>query len=468
MSPADGPRIGPARRRGRVLVVDDEASVRDWLEIYLRRMGHQPAVAMGGEEALLKVAEEDFDLVLTDLKMPRVTGLEVLRGVKARSPSTEVVVITAFATTETAIEAMKSGAYDYLTKPFKLDELGIVIERALEKRSLVLDNVALREQLVGRYRFDALVGKSQAMQQVFELARRVADSKATVLITGESGTGKELVARAIHNASPRADAPFVALNCGAIPENLLEAELFGHVRGAYTGAVSDAEGMFLSAQGGTLVLDEIGELPPALQVKLLRVLQERQVRPVGGTRDRAVDVRVVAITNRHLEEEVARGQFRQDLYYRLNVIHVRVPPLRERPEDIPLLVYHFVRRFALEQGKRIDGVDPEAIKRLLAHPFPGNVRELENLVERAVTLEQGAVLTFQGAELLDRPALPSLDLPAEIPPEGVDLDAILADVERRYLREALRRSGGVRKEAAELLKMSFRSLRYRLDKLGLP
>jgi two-component system response regulator PilR (NtrC family) len=260
----------------------------------------------------------------------------------------------------------------------------------------------------------------------------------------------------------------VALNCGAIPENLLEAELFGHVRGAFTGAVSDAEGLFLSAQGGTLVLDEIGELPPPLQVKLLRVLQERQVRPVGGTRDRAVDVRVVAITNRHLEEEVARGQFRQDLYYRLNVIHLRVPPLRERPEDIPLLVYHFVRRFALEQGKRIDGVDPAAIQRLLAHPFPGNVRELENLVERAVTLEQGAVLTFQGAELLERPPAPTLDLPAEIPEEGVDLDALVADVERRYLREALRRSGGVQKKAAELLKLSFRSLRYRLDKLGLP
>jgi two-component system response regulator PilR (NtrC family) len=468
MDRADDPRPGPERRRGRVLVVDDEASVRGWLEIYLRRAGYQPATAKDGEEALRQVAEEEFDLVLTDLKMPRVTGLEVLRAVKARSPSTEVVVITAFATTETAIEAMKAGAYDYLTKPFKLDELGLVIERALEKRALVLDNVALREQLVGRYGFDALVGKSAAMQAVFELARRVADAKTTVLITGESGTGKELVARAIHNASPRADAPFVALNCGAIPENLLEAELFGHVRGAFTGAVSDAEGLFLSAQGGTLVLDEIGELPPPLQVKLLRVLQERQVRPVGGTRDRAVDVRVVAITNRHLEEEVARGQFRQDLYYRLNVIHLRVPPLRERPEDIPLLVYHFVRRFALEQGKRIDGVDPAAIQRLLAHPFPGNVRELENLVERAVTLEQGAVLTFQGAELLERPPAPTLDLPAEIPEEGVDLDALVADVERRYLREALRRSGGVQKKAAELLKLSFRSLRYRLDKLGLP
>ncbi len=453
--------------RGHILVVDDEASVRDWVTIYLKREGHSFRTAANGAEALDIIAEESFDLVITDLKMPKVSGLDVLRAVKERSPETEVVMVTAFATPETAIEAMKAGAYDYLTKPFKIDEMGLVIGRALEKRALVQDVNSLREQLVGRHRFEDLVGKSEAMRQLFDLARHVAQTRSTVLITGESGTGKELVARALHNSSPRAGAPFVAINCGAIPENLLEAELFGHVRGAFTGATSDSEGMFLAAQGGTLVLDEVGEMPISLQVKLLRVLQERAVRPVGGTRDRQVDVRVVAITNRDLDVEVAEGRFRQDLYYRLNVINIVVPRLADRPEDIPLLVHHFIRKLAPEQSKRIVEVEPEAMRGLLAYDFPGNVRELENIVERAVTLAPGPVLTATHL------APPSHGLTArrpcvgELPPEGVDLEAIVADVERDYIRQALEQSGGVRKEAARLLGISFRSLRYRLDKLDI-
>jgi len=453
--------------KGRILIVDDEASVRDWLAIYLKRQGHSHTTAESGQEALALLATEEFDLVVTDLKMPQVGGLEVLHAARERWPATQVVIMTAFATPETAIEAMKAGAYDYLTKPFKIDELSLVINRALEKRALIRDNTALREQLVGQYRFENLVGKSPAMRKVFELAQRVAATRSTVLITGESGTGKELVARALHNSSSRAQDPFVAINCGAIPENLLEAELFGHVRGAFTGAVSDSKGMFLSAQGGTLVLDEVGELPLSLQVKLLRALQERTIRPVGGTRDRNIDVRVIAITNRELEREIDAGTFRQDLYYRLNVIRIQVPPLRERTGDIPLLVHHFVRKYALEHGKRIEGVEPAAMKSLLGYPFPGNVRQLENLVERAVALAPDVILTSEHLAPPSSGTPGARSVAEEIPVEGVSLDAVVAVVERRYIRRALEMTGGVRKEAAKLLGISFRSLRYRLDKLGI-
>lgn len=463
---------------GRILIVDDEASLREWLSIYMKRQGHTAETVAGGQEALDLLRSEEFDLVLTDLKMPGISGLEVLRGVRARWPATQVVVMTAFATPETAIAAMKEGAYDYLTKPFKIDEIGLVVSRGLEKRALIRDNTLLRQRLVGQYRFENLIGKSQAMQGVFDLSRRVASTKSNVLITGESGTGKELVARALHTASDRASGPLVAINCGAIPESLLEAELFGHVRGAFTGAVSDADGVFLAAHGGTLVLDEIGELPLSLQPKLLRALQERRIRPVGASRDRAVDVRLVAITNRDLQEEVAEGRFRQDLFYRLNVIQIEIPPLRDRRADIPLLVHHFVRRVALEQNKLIEGIAPEAMQALLHYAFPGNVRELENLVERGVALAPGPILT---PEELAPPASssPSPTSPLStsglgtapesplVPPEGLLLDDVLAAVERRYLESALSRANGVRKDAARLLGITLRSLRYRLDKLGI-
>ncbi|HJZ83929.1 MAG TPA: sigma-54 dependent transcriptional regulator, partial [Polyangia bacterium] len=370
---------------GRILIVDDEASMREFLSICLRRAGYAVEPASGGPEALRKLdGDSDFDVVVTDLKMPGSGGLDVLDAVKKRAPSTEVIVITAYATPETAIAAMKRGAYDYLTKPFKVDEIEVVVARAMEKRALVRENRLLRAELKGQYHLDRLVGKSAAMARVFDLVRKVAAAKTNVLITGESGTGKELVARALHQIGSRPDGPFVAVNCGAIPEALLESELFGHLRGAFTGADRDHPGLFVAASSGTLFLDEIGELPMALQVKLLRALQERSVRPVGGSTEREVDVRVVAASNRDLEGEVERGAFRQDLYYRLNVIQIQMPPLRARRDDIPLLAHLFAERYAAELGKPVPILAPDALRALCEYDYPGNVRELENLVERAV------------------------------------------------------------------------------------
>jgi two-component system, NtrC family, response regulator PilR len=448
-----------------ILIVDDEKSMRDFLRIALQRAGHEITVAGGPPEAKQQFSARDFDLVITDLMMPTGSGLDVLAAVKAHRPETQVVVVTAFATPETAISAMKQGAYDYLVKPFKIDEVQLVVERALEKRTLLRQNNELREELRGRFRLDRLIGKSAAMERVFELIRKVAPARTSVLITGESGTGKELAARALHHLSPRERGPFVAVNCGAIPDTLLESELFGHVKGAFTGAHADKEGLFAAAGGGTLFLDEIGEVSTAMQVRLLRVLQERKVKRVGGTREEEVDVRVVAASNRDLEAEVARGAFRQDLFYRLNVIEVQLPPLRARREDVPLLVEHFIRKHAATIGRSIDGIQPDALAALCDYDFPGNVRELENLIERAVTLESGDRLTR--ASLGDlTPRKQKAEPPGALPAEGVDLDRLLADFERDYLERALER-GGSRKAAAKLLAISFRSLRYRMHKLGL-
>jgi two-component system response regulator PilR (NtrC family) len=377
--------------------------------------------------------------------------------------------VTAFATADTALAAMKQGAYDYLTKPFKVDEINAVIGRALEKRELVRANLELRERVEGKYRLASLLGKSKPMQQVFDMIGKIHSTKTSVLITGESGTGKELVARALHSEGSRASEPFVAVNCGAIPDELMESELFGHVKGAFTGAVGDKEGLFQQAAGGTLFLDEIGELSLALQVKLLRALQERKVKPVGGLTEREVDLRVIAATNRELEEEVARGAFRRDLYYRLNVIEIRLPPLRQRREDIPMLAEHFLRRFAAEQSKRITALGPAALKLLQDHDYPGNVRELENLIERAVTLSSGGRLEADALpRLTPQPAIGASDASQlAIPDEGIDLDRVLHDYEREIIARALERAGGVRKKAAQLLGITFRSMRYRLSKLGL-
>ncbi len=397
-------------------------------------------------------------------------GSGVLRGVKARELATEVLVVTAYASAETALSAMKQGAYDYLTKPFKVDEINAVIGRALEKRALVAANVALREKVEGRYRLASLLGKSRAMQKVFELIGKISSTRTSVLITGESGTGKELVARALHTEGSRSGQPFVAVNCGAIPEELMESELFGHVKGSFTGAVADKSGLFQEAIGGTLFLDEIGELSLGLQVKLLRALQERKVKRVGANEEQEVDVRVIAATNRELEAEVARGSFRSDLYYRLNVIEVRIPPLRQRREDIGMLVDHFLRRFAGEQDKPVSELSAEALRLLQDYDFPGNVRELENLIERAVTLSPTRVIEPDVFPTLT----PSTSMRAatdadsvEILQEGFELDRVLADYERALLLRAIDQSGGVRKKAASLLGISFRSLRYRLAKLGL-
>jgi two-component system, NtrC family, response regulator PilR len=459
----------------KILVVDDEQSMREFLSICLRRAGHEVAVAQSGGEALERLRAEPFDVVVTDLQMPGgMDGLGLLRAIKQSQPEPpnarrdpEVILVTAFATTDTAVAAMKQGAYDYLTKPFQVDEINAVIGRALEKRALVEDNLALREQLAGRARLARLLGKSRAMQKVFELIGKIHSARTSVLVTGESGTGKELVARALHSEGNRAKMPFVAVNCGAIPEELMESELFGHRKGAFTGAVADKPGLFQEADGGTLFLDEIGELSLGLQVKLLRALQERKVKQVGATEEVEVDVRVIAATNRDLEAEVARGAFRADLYYRLNVIEVRLPPLRQRREDIPLLTEHFLRKFGVEHG-RTPRMSPEAMRRLESYDFPGNVRELENLVERAVALSSTPVIGPADLPDVKPPkAGATTEAPATFPPEGVDLDRLLADYERSWLLRALEHTGGVRKRAAATLGISFRSLRYRLVKLGI-
>lgn len=457
---------------GAILVVDDELSMREFLSICLRRAGHDVVSVESPLAALVALDQAPYDIVITDLRMPgELDGVGLLAEAKRRGHRAEVILVTAFATADTALAAMKQGAYDYLTKPFKVDEITAVIGRAMEKRALVAENHALREQVRGRVRLAQMLGKSGAMQKVFELITKVQSTKTSVLVTGESGTGKELVARALHTEGQRRDAPFVAVNCGAIPEELMESELFGHKKGAFTGAIADKRGLFAEASGGTLFLDEIGELSTSLQVKLLRALQERRIKPVGANEELDVDVRVVAATNRELEEEVGRGAFRADLYYRLNVIEIRLPPLRHRREDIPLLAEHFVRRFALDQGKSIAGISPAAQAQLDEHDFPGNIRELENMMERAVALSDGPRVEADVLPALRsrRPAIAAIAATesATLPDDGVDLDRVIADLERDYVQAALARAHGVRKKAASLLGISFRSFRYRLQKLGL-
>jgi two-component system, NtrC family, response regulator PilR len=449
----------------RLLVVDDERSMREMLEILLTGAGHEVELAESGPAALRAFAARPCDLVLTDIMLGRSSGVDVLKGIKEKSPSTEVIVMTAYSTAEGAIQAMKLGAYDYVTKPFKVDELQLLVEKALEKRSLAQDVAILRERLAGRNRFAGLVGRSPAMQTVYQLVEKVAPSRTTILITGESGVGKELVAVALHQKSQRAAAPFVPVNCGAIPEGLIESELFGHVRGSFTGAQSDREGLFQAASGGTLFLDEIGELPLGLQVKLLRAIQDRRIRAVGASEDLDVDVRLIAATNRNLEAEVRAGKFREDLYYRLNVIQLRVPPLRERREDITLLVEHFLRRFGAETGRGGLLLASLARRRLDEYDFPGNVRELENLIERAVTLSDGPEVTLDALPTPLRLTAPGVPQLAEGPlPAAFSLEAHLAAIEKAFLDRALAQAGGVKKNAATLLGLTFRQFRHRLKK----
>jgi len=438
--------------------------MRELLAIMLRQMGYEVTVAEGGEAAVARLVSEPFDLVITDLRMRKVDGLAVLRAAKEHAPRTVVLVVTAFASTETAVEAMKLGAYDYVTKPFKIDELRLTIANALERKRLQDENLALRRQLREDRGFENFVGRSKAMLAIFDTIRKTADSGSTVMITGESGTGKELVAQAVHHESGRRNAPFISVNCGAVPEGLMESELFGHVKGAFTGAVASTEGLFTAADGGTLFLDEITEIPQSVQVKLLRATQEREVRRVGDTKDHKVDVRLIAASNRDLGKAVADGVLREDLFYRLNVIPIHLPPLRERREDIAPLVAHFIKKISAELARPVRGVTPEALGVLERYHWPGNIRELENVVERALVLGSG--------DTLDAAALPpTLRAPRdpqgpsfEIPAEGLDLEATLDEIERRYIERALERTSGVQTRAAELLKVSFRQFRYKLAK----
>lgn len=456
-------------RPSRILIVDDERSMREFLSIMLRKQGYSVEVADGGRDALVRLEGNLYDLVITDLSMPYVDGMTVLQRCKEVSPSTAVILVTAYATTESAVEAMKRGAFDYIIKPFKVEELKLLISKALETRRLVNENALLKQELESRYGFDNLVGASPAMSEVYNLIRKVKDTRINVLLVGESGTGKEQVARAIHYNGVRKDSPFVTVNCGAIPENLIESELFGHKKGAFTGAVTNKPGLFQVADGGTIFLDEVGDMPLNTQVKVLRVLQERSFKTVGGVEELKVDVRVLAATHRDLAAEVKAGRFREDLYYRLNVIQIQLPPLRERLEDLPLLAEHFLARMRDEYGKPIKGFTEEAMRALLSHTFPGNIRELSNIVERAVALEAGERIHRSSLPRdLQGPTPAALDrLGLELPSDGLDLEATLSELERRLLLQALERSQGVKKNAARLLKISFRSLRYRLAKLGI-
>jgi two-component system, NtrC family, response regulator PilR len=450
----------------RVLVVDDEQSMRELLAIMLRQAGYTVSLADGGETAVETLKTESFDLVVTDLRMRKVDGLAVLKAAKEYSPRTVVLVVTAYASTETAVEAMKLGAYDYVTKPFKLDELKLTVSNALERRRLQDENQALKRQLRRERGFENFVGRSPKMLDVFETIRKTADSGSTVMITGESGTGKELVAQALHWESSRRNAPFVSVNCGAVPETLMESELFGHVKGAFTGAVASTEGLFASAAGGTLFLDEITEIPSTVQVKLLRAIQERQVRRVGDTKDIRVDVRLIAASNRDVGKAVADGALREDLFYRLNVIPIHLPPLRDRREDIPMLVAHFIKKLAREVGRPVRGATPEAVAILEQYHWPGNIRELENVVERALVLGSTEMLEVDALPATVRQPRTQDDTPLELPSEGIDLEATLDRIERRYIQLALDRVGGVQTRAAELLRVSFRQFRYKLQKFN--
>ncbi|MBI2374565.1 MAG: sigma-54-dependent Fis family transcriptional regulator [Deltaproteobacteria bacterium] len=462
---------------GSVLVVDDEQGLRDALAALIAAKGHRVTTAKSAADAKTLVANEDLDLVVTDLRLERGTsGIDVLRAAKSKADAPEVVVMTAFGTRETALEALESGAFTHVEKgPHLAQELAVLVEHAISARRLKLENVRLREQLVGRYSLEGIVGRSETMREVFALVQKIAPTRANVLISGESGTGKERIARAIHFHSGLDPARFVPLNCGAIPENLIESELFGHVKGAFTGAESSRRGLFEAANQGTIFLDEIGELPLALQPKLLRVLQERKVKPVGATQEVEVNARVIAATNRDLETEVRAGRFREDLYFRLNVLQIDLPPLRDRREDIPLLVITFLSKFAREYGRDVRHVAPEAMSLLLDFPYRGNVRQLENIIERAVALATGPEITVaqlprevvEGPRQVELTRAKTLESQAEFPEQGVDLERLVEDFERKLIEGALDRAGGVKTRAAELLGLTFRQFRYKLLKYGM-
>ena len=453
----------------KILVVDDEQSMREFLEIMLRKEDYKVSLASNGEE-VLKVLERDiFDLVLLDIRMPKMDGIAVLKKIKTLSPETVVIMITAYASADTAIKAMKEGAYDYISKPFKIEEIKLIIKNALEKKNLQKENILLKQVVRDRYHFDNIIGQSPKMLALYDLLEKVSPTKTNILITGESGTGKELVAKAIHYNSPRKDRPFVTLNCGAIPEPLIESELFGHMKGAFTDAIATKKGLFEVADEGTLFLDEISELPLLMQVKLLRVLQDREFKRVGGTEDIRVDVRIIAATNKDLEEAVREKRFREDLFYRLNVIQIKLPSLRERNEDIPILAVHFLKKFSGELNKAISNISAEGLQLLLNYEYPGNVRELQNIIERAVALEVNQELTAQNLRsyLDDHLSLKKGGLDLDIPNEGINLEKLVEEIERTLLLKALDRTHGIKKRAAELLGINFRSMRYRLEKYGL-
>ncbi|MDP9120322.1 MAG: sigma-54 dependent transcriptional regulator [Acidobacteriota bacterium] len=450
-----------------ILIVDDEEVLQDVLTVLIRREGHTPLSATSGEAALEVLEREDIDLVLLDLMLPGMPGLQVLREVRQRDPGQVVVVITAFSSIESAIVAMREGAFHYIPKPFKNEEVLLTIRKGLEQRRLSLENQSLKEQLRQRFGFDNIIGKSKPMQQVYELVQLAAPAKSNILILGESGTGKELVAKAIHHHSRRADGPFITVNSGSMPADLLESNLFGHVRGAFTGAVASKKGLFELASGGSIFFDEIGNIPIDTQAKLLRVIQEKEFMRLGGIETQKADVRIIAATNANLEDAVQAGQFREDLFYRLNVIIINLPPLRKRTEDIPLLAQHFLAFYARENEKSLREISPRAMELLLDYHWPGNVRELENVVERAVVLSTGEVL---GVDLLPgsvrQPDSVGF-LPPALPATGISFKDAVSDYERQLIIKALQACGGVQKRAAELLRVKPTTLHEMMKRLNI-
>jgi two-component system response regulator PilR (NtrC family) len=454
-----------------ILVVDDENSMREFLEIMLHKEGYQVATAAGGGEAIDLLKKSDFDLVITDIRMKEIDGLEVLKRCKELHPHTIVIMISAYASTSTAVEAMKWGAYDYLPKPFKVREIKAVIRDALDTAEAQEPQEIEVGDTTDAIDYHGIVGESPEIKKILELLPRIAAATSNVLITGESGTGKELIAKAIHRESPRKDRPFVTVNCGSVPETLMESELFGHKKGSFTGATATRSGLFEAAHGGTIFLDEIAELSPPVQVKLLRAVQEKTFKMVGGSEEIIVDVRIISATNRDLERDVMEGQFREDLYYRLNVINIHMPPLRERPDEIPLLAHHFLEKYSKEMGKDIRKISSFALDILKSYNFPGNIRELENIIERSVALESSNIVlpdsltlsSFKQTQVRSKAETVTLALPQE----GIDLDNVLGHLEQNLLQQALDRTRGAKQKAAELLGISFRSFRYRLAKYGL-
>ena len=455
-----------------ILVVEDENGMREILELMLTRMNYRVLTAPNGKSALALLGKERFDLLLCDIRLGDITGLEVLKVARQKDPATVVIMISAYATTETAVEAMNLGAYDYVPKPFNMEELQETIRKALDLKTLEAEKQRLYDELQKTVHFGRIVGNSPQMMHVYKLIRQVAPTRTNIMITGESGTGKELIARAIHAQSERSERPFVVINCGGIPETLLESELFGHKKGAFTGATQDKKGLFAEADRGTLFLDEIGEISPQIQVKLLRAIQERAFKPLGGNEDVSTDIRIISATNKNLEEEVIAGRFREDLFYRLNVIEIRLPALRERKADLRLLAQHFLEKYSHEMDKQITKISSYAIDLLQRYDFPGNVRELENLIERSVALSTTNIILPDSLALSMHKhrwnqAGKRVEGELQDVEKGVDIDAILEEIERAYIQKALECTAGNKSRAAELLGLSFRSLRHRLAKLDI-
>lgn len=449
----------------RILVVDDDQNMRELMEIMLTKEGYDVTAAEDPAKAINLCRKVAFDLVITDLKMPKIDGIEFLKTIKDHNPEIIVILITAYASGETAINAMKEGAYDYVEKGGSNEELKKIIRSALLKKGLV-DEKKPPKTAAEETQFCGMIGASREMLKVYETIRKVADTPANILILGESGTGKELVARAIHANSSRSKMPIVVINCGGIPENLLESELFGYMKGSFTGAFADKQGLFEMGRGGTIFLDEIGELPALLQVKLLRVVQEKTFRRIGGAEDIKVDVRIISATNQNLAEKVKKGEFREDLYFRLNVIPIHMPSLRERKEDIPLLTKHLIEKYAREFNKEIRTISSYAIELLMNYAFPGNIRELENIIERSVAMETSNIILPENLVLASNAAgVQNFDI--DIPDKGIELNAELEKIEKMIIEKALQKAKGSKTKAAELLHVTFDSLRYRIEKLGI-